>query len=344
MNTPDINERLESIENLLLAIVPWHKLTASQKEKLGPIMERANPKSVGDSGERVKFAKREYLKLVNLSPAKRKAAKFPKVLIPEIGDVKGPMPCVPLSILVNRCRARKCFAPVTGEESAADNVIDAIAQIGLVTATLDELGILKFSDVRVVLTDAERSARNPISFPDTDDEDEEEEDEPIKWTARAGSVREQIEADLDEDEAPVIKPKKEKPAVWGGIVVEEEEEKKPTLAERMKAQHEKEVADGTYAAHVGSFEESDCAQGVGRFNPRDEPDESGDIPDLEEDDDLIEDDDDWGPDEVDTHNPVKEQFEREAAEAAAREEEAERLMSTGDYYLKNGVVTRKAGR
>jgi hypothetical protein len=193
MNT-DITKRLESIETLLLAIVPWHKLTVTQKEKLGPIMERNAPETMGDKEERKKFVKREFLKLINLSSAKRKTAKFPQALIPQ-NEAHMIHPCVPLSILVNRCRARKVFAPTCGEDSAVQNVIDAITECGFIQNTLGDLGIHRFSDVCVVLTKDARTKINPVMFPDDEEEEEEEET---------------IQADLDR-----MKAEREAMDLWG---------------------------------------------------------------------------------------------------------------------------------
>jgi hypothetical protein len=368
-----LEQQLDRMERILLSIVPFRRLPLDLQRHAAEVQGVVAPVPTND---RARVAMAEFEKMCVMDRFKRKPAKWPEALIQSEVDFftngENTLPVVPLSSLTNRCAARSAFKVGPGEVSARLNAEATIKEIGLIICSLSDAGLERKNQTRVVHRAGWKMEHVEHVIEEPEDEPEEVKPDPMAWATKlvaekraAAGHREIDEDDVgEEDEVPKPK-KKQRPAVWGGFTVEEpspsrikssslagyleeedgiEEEKPPTLAERMKAQHEKEVADGTYAAHVGSFEESDCAQGVGRFNPRDEPDESGDIPDLEEDDDLIEDDDDWGPDEVDTHNPVKEQFEREAAEAAAREEEAERLMSTGDYYLKNGVVTRKAGR
>ena len=65
-----------------------------------------------------------------------------------------------------------------------ENIMGAIRESGLVTATLDDLGLAKFSNVRVVLTKTSRTERNPLKFPDVED-------------GPMGSVRERIEREQD---------------------------------------------------------------------------------------------------------------------------------------------------
>jgi hypothetical protein len=360
MNT-DIAHRLESIEALLLAIVPWHKLTQAQKAKMGPLMERNAPEKTGSLEERKKFVKREYLKLLNLTPAKKLAAKFPRALISQDAGHKI-HPCVPLSILANRCRARKAFSPITGEDSAAQNVLDAIAACGFVTATLEQLGMLRFSDVPVVLTREARTQINPVIFP-PDDEDEEV---PFK-----------IDEDLLDEPRAATKKKR--------FFGDDEDEEVPPLAERMKAAHEAEVASGAYAEYGGSEEDekpditfdwtkaepyvtgpNDIHHDLNEDGPGDpaldeeEQAEQLDTTDIVEraasvrakieaelDEDLVDDedlsDDDFGKlgsDEIEFHNPERERFEREAREAAERDEAK---LASGEYYLRNGIITKKSG-
>ena len=353
----EMKEALERIERTLLMIVPFRRLPRDLQQRAAELQGHHDARTQG-SDEREDIALREFEKMAALSPAKRCNAKWPKSLIPAGARQREGLPglwagvnlpIVPLSGLINRCAARNAFKIGPGEISTHDNARASIKKLGLKVTTLHKLGL--GGDAPVVIQPDFKMPGDPWKRVDDgagqDDKGkpEEKKPNPMAWAdklaaeKRAGAgYREDDEDDVGEEEKPAKSKKKEPAPVWGGIEIGE---KAPTLAERMKAKHEEELADGTYAAYAGeTFEESECAQGIGTIPSRDE-DLSTTMDDV--DDDLI-DDDDWGPDELDTRNPIKEQFEREAAEAAAREEEAERLMATGDYYRKNGVVTKKAGR
>jgi hypothetical protein len=76
-----------------------------------------------------------------------------------------------------------------------------------------------------------------------------------------------------------------------------------------------------------TFEESEAVQGVATIPGRDEEEEV----DIE---------DEWGPDELldPEDNPVRAEFENRGEEAYRREQEK---LASGDYYLLNGIVTKK---
>ena len=331
----EIIDRLESIESLLLAIVPWHKLTPSQKAKVGPILER-NTSVVQDEGERKKFVKREFLKMLGLSAAKRRAARYPKKLIPAVGEEAPNV--APLSILMNRCSSRKAFAPTATEESATANVLQAIQDSGLVIATLSDLNIEKHCDVRVVLTKGKRSELNPFLFPEEEDDDEEpvspsltEEKPQAKTIFTPSYVKPEEE---DEPAPPPIKKKKADEGIkfdWSKVAAEDVEE--------VKADSGK-----TFDPELDEAEQEDLTtttEDVEEIVERAASVRSQIESELDEDEVEVEDDGGWGPDEIEFSNPEREKFEQDAEDAY---QEQQRLLATGDYYLKNGVATRKAGR
>ena len=185
---------------------------------------------------------------------------------------------------------------------------------------------------------------------------------------RRKTAAENIIEKTKEEGRRMFKPKKEKPSVWAGIALDGDEE---------ELEHDRK-AGLTEKPEVESFEESECAQGLTTTRNLVEPDDDEIVEDdedldlegldaeddedgdgepvvwdksneeleraLEEDDDLADttddvDDDDLGPDEVEFSNPLREQFEREAEEAWAREEAA---LASGELVLVDGIpVARK---
>lgn len=320
-----IEQRLQTIEELLLLIVPWHKLTPEQRDRM-PVTEKVVEIEAGD---RKRIVRNEFLRMVTAPPSVRIAAKYPRELIPQPDEEL--LPIAPLSLLVNRCKARKSFAVLPGEKSTADNVMKTLDELGIVTATLEDLGFARFSLVQVVLNKDTRSRFNPVKWkeeePETLSEDEEED---------------------DEEPAPLpVRKKKDDGITFDWSSVGKDGPGDPALDE--------EEEDGLSEE---TFEESEAAQGVASIPSRDllddDEEEVEDVHDSSKgvspwqetlsdttDDVEEEDDGDWGPDEVDFPNPIREQFEREATEAAAREQAK---LASGEYFLLDGKVTKKKGR
>jgi hypothetical protein len=316
MKTNDeLYEILTRIERAIFATIPFRRLPLDMQRRAAEL--EGNPaRNIEGGARREELAIREFEKMAGMDIVKRKNAKWPRVLLPKLearsdgSTVTTPLlPVVPLSGLINRLAARGVFAILPGELTPSDNARESVKRAGLVITTPRKLGLANDCEVQVV----HAAGFNLEEAHEVTADDE-------KW-----------EKEMERKPAPVHtpKPKKERPSVWSGIVVEPE-----------------------------TFEESECAAGVGRIPSRDEEEEPeedlSDTTDIVEraaavrekieqelDDDLIEDDDDWGPDEVDTHNPEKEAFEREAEEAYQKDQ---KLLASGDYFLKNGVVTKKAGR
>lgn len=293
-----------------------------------------------EAGDRKRIVRNEFLRMVTATPSVRIAAKYPRELIPQPGEEL--LPIAPLSLLVNRCKARKSFAVLPGEKSTADNVMKTLKDLGIVTATLEDLGFARFSLVQVVLNRDTRSRFNPVKWKEDDEldsllgDDDNEEPSPVPHKKVA---KEPGPEDEEQDEE-----------------LGEEDEDEPAPPPIRKKKNDDITFDWSSVGKEESFEESEAAQGVVTVPDRDKglsdttdtvDDEDVDIEDDENlsdttddvDDEEEEDDEtDLGPDELEFDNPERQRFEKDAEEAYQREQER---LASGEYYLLNGIVTKK---
>lgn len=354
----DIAEKLDEIllnqdrlERLLLTITPYRRLPVDLQRRAAHLQNLADSERPATGG-RVDTVKRMFDKLCKFSKIDMADGRWPKILAHTMQPVAGGITfkggvqgAVPYSALVNRCVALKCFALAPGDVSPKASVEEAIRQAGLQMKTMHEAGLVHDSKVKLVMRESEGWAwkygppagegvfvKDGAKVPVKAEEDED--DGPIIPRKTAAET---IIEKTKEEGRRMFKPKKEKPSVWAGIALDGDEEEPGE-----------------------SFEESECAQGLTTTRNLVEPDDDEIVEDDEdeelesaleedegeddEDDDLADttddvDDDDLGPDEVEFSNPLREQFEREAEEAWAREEAA---LASGELVLVDGIpVARK---
>jgi hypothetical protein len=350
MKTNDeIYEMLERLERTLLAVTPFRRLPLDLQKRAAELQRSHTART--DPAEREEIAMREFEKMLALPNFKRESAKWPKALISRDFNREGipgrwatvKLPVVPLSGLVNRCIQRAVFNIMPGEITPQDNAIAAVRKLGLVITTLGKLGCGEGqADVRVV-------HRKGFEMPD-------EMFVLVSEEIQPGSLSKPQKPELSPLQKKAIENMARDKA--NGYVEEElgeeEEEEEPAPPPIRKPKDDGITFDWSSVGKEEIFEESDCAAGLASIPGRDDEEEV-DIEDvhdsgkgsspwqktLSDTTDDVDEDDDWGPDEIEFDNPVREQFEREATEAAAREQAK---LDSGDYFLLDGKVTKKKGR
>ena len=365
----------DRLERLFLTVTPYRRLPVDLQRRAAHLQNLADSERAA-TGDRVDTVKRMFAKLCDFTKSDMQDGRWPKILAhtmhPWSDGIRfkgGVIGAVPHSALVNRCVALKCFALAPGDVSPKASVEEAIRQAGLEVKTMHEAGLAHGSKVNLVMREKEGwtwkygspesegvFVKNGEKLPKVvkekwsgvePEEDEEEDEKPTaEELARKAErrrldevVRVSLQQRDEEEPAKPAKPKKQKPNRWA---VAEEPEEEPAVW-------------GGIAVEPESFETSEAAQGIGTMKNRD--DEEDDV--IEEDEDLADTEDvvdedetltsttddvdhDLGPDEIEFSNPLREQFEREAEEAWAREEAA---LASGELVLVDGIpVARKTPR
>lgn len=332
----DINTRLDEIERLLYALVPYRKLTTAQKARSLELL--GQPERAAVLGDRAKIVDKEWQRLVAMDAGDRRQSRFPKFLVPKmVRDAKegvreeDALPVIPLSLLVNRVKQRKAFKtdPTEDVPHAIELIIE---KLGLVTANANRLGIEGGFDsvVQLVTTREFAEKRGAVKAP------------VVKVAKVVKVVKKPVvkfsEAELeaiDMGEKPEVSEKQaERLARWSAEPEEPEEENALEVANPQVEALKGFDDDGDEEEQT--FETSEAAQGVALVG--------GDREEEVWDDEVIEDDtedDDWGPDEEEIENPVAAEFRRQADEAWEREQA---LLESGELVMVDGIPVAKANR
>lgn len=173
MNTPKYttDQRLEFIEKLLFITTPFRKLPPELQERAAELFPPTEQNRVVTP--RVDIVLSLFKKIINMTKAQRKDARFPRVLNPHLTEEEvksgqcGPLiKAAPLSLLINRCKQRKDFVMKVGDISQLNNIMNAIKKSGLVVTTLHDAGIQEGSEVKIVLTREAAIERNVPGYVD----------------------------------------------------------------------------------------------------------------------------------------------------------------------------------